>query len=102
MTLCMVLAPHLATLTYASPHLIITQSVPGAIIGEGIRFRQPVVTPKPVTVVTKPLPGKQLIKTDDDDAWRVARGQADLRNAAEVSDATLCAPHLSRVRTRGG
>ena len=79
MALCMALAPHLATLTYASPHLIGAHAVPGAVL-------------RPIKELLKhPL----LVKPTDNDAWCVLPADDHQVLDAEVSDAKLCATPLS-------
>jgi len=86
----MALAPHLATLTYASPHLILSNAVPGSVL-RPLKIRPPVATP--ATVTTTPKTVKQteplLVKPIDEDAWRVLPADDHQVIGAEVSDAKL-------------
>ena len=91
LSLVLALVPRLATLTYAAPHLIASQSVAGVISVRRPAVRPPKPAPKPIdekaarTLFERP---NLLVKTADDDAWRIAPPSGNLFDA-EISDARL-------------
>ena len=92
MVLCLALAPHLATLTYASPYLIVLHSVAGAVV-KLLKIQPPIPTPQTDL--------RYLAKPSDEDAWRVVPATDDATLAdAEISDARLCA-HTARTARTG-
>ena len=102
----MALAPHLATLTYASPHLILSHAVPGSVL-RPLKIRPPVATPATVTTTPKTVEQTEplLVKPIDEDAWRVLPADDHQVLDAEVSDAKLCATPAHRPiagPSRGG
>lgn len=77
MSLCMLLAPHLATFTYACPHAIVTTAVAGAaainLRPKTVSVRKPVPPPANVDVHVEPTtvtsrPADLLVYNND--AWR--------------------------------
>merc|ERR1719284_1887997 len=95
MSLCMMLMPRLATLTYAAPHLIATEAVAGAILADRVNIRKPSPQPKGVGVTIKKPARHLLVKTPDDDAWRVKPAkEVDISQVGtEVSEASLTQQH---------
>ena len=91
LSLILALVPRLATLTYAAPHLIASHSVAGVISVRRPVVRPPKPAPKPIdekaarTLFERP---NLLVKTADDDAWRIAPPSGNLFDA-EISDARL-------------
>ena len=91
LSLILALVPRLATLTYAAPHLIASHSVAGVISVRRPVVQPPKPAPKPIdekaarTLFERP---NLLVKTADDDAWRIAPPSGNLFDA-EISDARL-------------
>ena len=85
MRVCLLLAPWMATLTYACPWAIVTASVAGASAMPKDRPATP--PPAHIAVGIKPAQRAKNLLVRKDDAWRSVHAAAGLGD--EVSDAKL-------------